>query len=105
VSGESNIEDQPADIADLLDNTPITPELIQDIPQDKRAELLRAMVAFRLEIEQVEQYSGPVPHPSIVERYERTLPGSADRILSMAEERQSANIEYVLCEMDLPEMG
>jgi uncharacterized membrane protein len=94
VSNESSIEDQPLDIADLLANTPISPELIQDIPQEKQAEFLRAIVAFRLQVEQVEQYSGPIPHPSIVERYERTLPGSADRILSMAEAQQIANIEY-----------
>ncbi len=92
MSDEGNIEDQPLDISELLANTPISPELIQDIPQEKRAEFLRAIVAFRLQVEQVEQYSGPIPHPSIVERYERTLPGSADRILSMAEERQAASI-------------
>ena len=94
MSDEISIEDQPLDISELLANTPISPELIQDIPQEKRAEFLRAIVAFRLQVEQVEQYSGPIPHPSIVERYERTLPGSADRILSMAEEQQIANIEY-----------
>ena len=94
MSDESSIEDQPLDIAELLANTPISPELIQDIPQEKQAEFLRAVVALRLQVEQVEQYSGPIPHPSIVERYERTLPGSADRILSMAEEQQIANIEY-----------
>ena len=94
MSDESNIEDQPLDISELLANTPISPELVQDIPQEKRAEFLRSIVSFQLDIERVEQYSGPIPHPGIVERYERTLPGSADRILSMAEEQQSANIEY-----------
>ena len=54
--------------------------------------MIRSIVAFRLEIEQVEQYSRLIPHPSIVERYERTLPGSADRILTMAEKQQTANI-------------
>ena len=66
--------------------------MLNNIPQESRAEFLRALVQYRLEIEQVEQYSGPIPHPSIVERYEHTLPGSADRILAMAEERQAANI-------------
>ncbi|MCY3865406.1 MAG: DUF2335 domain-containing protein [Chloroflexi bacterium] len=94
MSDASNIDDQPLDISELLANTPISAELIQDIPQEKRAEFLRAIVAFRLHIEQVEQYSGPIPHPNIVERFEQTLPGSADRILSMAEEQQTANIEY-----------
>lgn len=94
MSDEINIEDQPLDLSELLGNTGIPPELIQDIPQEKRAEFLRAIVAYRLQIEQVEQYSGPIPHPSVVERYERILPGSADRFLSMAEEQQAANIEY-----------
>ena len=30
-------------------------------------------------------YSGPLPPPSVIEGYERILPGSADRILTMAE--------------------
>lgn len=92
MSDERNLEELPLDTAELLNKSPITAELLQDLPQEKRAELLRALVAFRLEIEQVEQYSGPIPHPSIVERYEQTLPGSADRILAMAEARQAANI-------------
>ncbi|MFQ7172706.1 MAG: DUF2335 domain-containing protein [Thomasclavelia ramosa] len=35
-------------------------------------------------------YSGPIPHPSDFEQYERVLPGAADRILTMAE-NQSAH--------------
>lgn len=31
------------------------------------------------------QYSGPIPHPSDFEKYEKVLKGSADRILAMAE--------------------
>lgn len=34
------------------------------------------------------EFSGPIPPPSIIEGYERVLPGSADRIIAMAE-RQS----------------
>lgn len=30
-------------------------------------------------------FSGPMPHPSILEGYERIVPGAAERILSMAE--------------------
>ncbi len=33
-----------------------------------------------------ENYSGPIPHPKIMQGYEDILPGAADRILSMAEE-------------------
>ena len=42
-------------------------------------------------IERVErrlEYSGPLPHPEILSGYEKVLPGSADRILKMAEKQQ-----------------
>jgi uncharacterized membrane protein len=37
-----------------------------------------------------EMYIGPIPPPSIMEGWEKVLPGSADRILKMAE-KQSAH--------------
>ena len=33
----------------------------------------------------VEEFTGPIPPPAIMKQYEETLPGSADRILKMAE--------------------
>lgn len=33
------------------------------------------------------EFSGPIPPPSIIEGYERILPGSADRIIAMAEKQ------------------
>ena len=36
-----------------------------------------------------EEFSGPIPHPDIIEKYERILPGSADRIIAMAERQAS----------------
>lgn len=35
-----------------------------------------------------ENFSGPLPHPKHYERYDLVLPGSADRILAMAEREQ-----------------
>lgn len=35
------------------------------------------------------QYSGPLPHEAAFERYERTLPGAADRILTYTEKEQN----------------
>ena len=32
------------------------------------------------------QYSGPIPHPSILEGFEKIVPGAAERILRMAEQ-------------------
>ena len=46
-------------------------------------------------IERVErrlEYSGPLPHPEILGGYEKVLPGSADRILKMAEKQQDHRI-------------
>lgn len=36
-------------------------------------------------IQRQEAYMGPIPRPEDFEKYEQTLPGAADRILSMAE--------------------
>ena len=35
--------------------------------------------------ERFERFIGPIPPPDVMEQYEKTLPGSADRILKMAE--------------------
>lgn len=38
--------------------------------------------------QEVQQYSGPLPHPDMMRGYEELLPGSADRILTMAEKEE-----------------
>lgn len=65
---------------DALEDSPIPPEFIEYIPEEKREEIISRIVLQ-------EQYSGPLAHPRIVAGYERHLPGSADRILAMAEEQ------------------
>ena len=35
--------------------------------------------------QEIEHYSGIIPHPNIVEGYEKICPGAADRILAMTE--------------------
>lgn len=45
--------------------------------------------AFQL----TQAYTGPLPAPSDFGAFERALPGAADRILTMAENRQTAEIE------------
>ncbi len=35
------------------------------------------------------EFSGPLPPPSLLERYEKILPGSAERIFSMAEKQST----------------
>ncbi len=92
VGDETEGEERPPETARLLDSSGISEELLRNIPPEKSEDLARAIIAFQLEIRQVERYSGILPHPSIVERYEAALPGSADRILTLAEELQAADI-------------
>ena len=50
----------------------------------KKAEIL---------IQQQEQYSGIIPHPSIIEGYEKNCSGATDRILAMTENQLKSNQE------------
>lgn len=65
----------------------ISADLIRYIPEEKRGEFIREIVL------QVERYSGTVSHPSIVGRWERIMPGSADRILGLSEKHQEHRLE------------
>ena len=66
------------------------PETDVDVPEehntdiDEREEQIENVVSAIIQ----RKYSGPIPPPSSLRGYEEVLPGSADRILSMAE-RQS----------------
>jgi len=42
-----------------------------------------------------ETYQGPIPPPSLLQEYDAVVPGSAERILAMAE-RQSAHRDKIL---------
>lgn len=39
------------------------------------------------------QFEGPLPHPALLEQYERAFPGAADRIFRMSERALDAEIE------------
>ena len=71
---------------ELLKDSFIPPELIESIPEEFREEFISRIVLQ-------EQYSGPLAHPRIIAGYERYLPGSTDRILSMAEEQQRHRVQ------------
>lgn len=59
-----------------------------------QANKLSRRTLHRIDVYASEEFSGPLPHPVILERYERTLPGAADRILAMAE-RQSEHRRHI----------
>ena len=64
----------------------ITQEVIPDIVTEKEQVSKIGIAEAKL---YKELYTGPIPHPSIMEKYEKILPGSADRILIMAEKQAS----------------
>lgn len=67
-------------------------------PEHRREVVRRVLHTTRLgvRIDQTEitahEHSGPIPSPVTVEAYERILPGSADRMIAMAERDQAAYI-------------
>ena len=48
-------------------------------------EKLSIKILEKLSVTVSERFTGPIPPPNIMEQYEKTLPGSADRIIKMAE--------------------
>ena len=53
--------------------------------------------------EETVTFSGPLPPPHIVERYERVLPGAAERIFKMAEDqsRHRRDLETLVIHSDI----
>lgn len=78
-SQSDKVSEQPAEARQ--EESPLEPDLIEYIPEERRNELVRSLVLR-------EEYSGPIAHPRIIAGYEKFLPESADRILTMAEEQQ-----------------
>lgn len=51
------------------------------------------LLAAQVVQQQMQHWQGPYPPPEAVERYEKILPGTFDRMIKMAEQLQSAQIE------------
>ena len=69
----------------ILSNSDLSEEG-QSLLDEKKIERIVVSIAER-RLEYLE-HSGPLPHPEILSGYEKVLPGSADRILKMAEKQQ-----------------
>lgn len=68
---------------------PMTGEIekvIKSLPKEKQEVLVA-------EIMRIQSLSGPIPPPEIMQGYENILKGSADRILSMAENQATHRME------------
>lgn len=72
-------------------------EAISDVvPETAKEELADKVVSIITE--EIETYSGSVPHPRHAEHWERIVPGAANRILALAEKRCEAAIEQIRIE-------
>lgn len=61
-------------------------KVIKSLPKEKQEVLVA-------EIMRIQSFSGPIPPPEIMQGYENILKGSADRILSMAENQATHRME------------
>ncbi|RME12421.1 MAG: DUF2335 domain-containing protein, partial [Bacteroidetes bacterium] len=59
--------------------------LLENIPKQNRAKFLQIVQAVSVST----TFSGPIPPPDIFKEYNEILPGSAERILAMAEQQSS----------------
>ena len=57
---------------------------VEQLPEDQQEPIRRALRSVTV----AEAFSGPIPPPRVIEAYERIAPGSAHRILQMAEKQQ-----------------
>ncbi len=78
-NGENSLDPIPEEVSKVLDT------IIEKLPEEER-DVTRAFLLSKMSLE---HFSGPIPHPRIIREYEEVLPGSANRILQMAENQQS----------------
>lgn len=75
---------EPEEVGDKLES------LLKLVPKDKKKKASAIVAVVK---ESLVAFSGPIPPPEQFEQYENILPGSADRILKMAEKQQDHRIE------------
>ena len=74
VQKEKSQQDKLVQPKSVIDESQIT-QILDSLPANQRTILMSAIQSF----------SGPLPPPQYYEGYEKVLPGSADRILTMTE--------------------
>ena len=75
----------------LLDDLPEDlKSVIEILPKERRLEAVRKIMKVSISIAKSEtSFSGPIPPPALMKGYEDVIPGSAERILKMAEEQSA----------------
>lgn len=86
-TAEATKESAPSETLDPLQER-LNRQVGDLLPSGSRQEILRQITTVLYS----EQFSGPIAHPRHLPEYEDILPGSADRILGMAEAQQRHQI-------------
>lgn len=78
-----------------LDRTDALSSIQREPSGDELNEVLDTLNPYQRKIilQQIQSFSGPIPHPELLAGYERVQPGLAERIVSMAEKEQAAQLE------------
>ena len=63
-------------------------------PHSLRGERQQQSVTQSQQVSVHQQWSGPLPPPAALEKFNQIIPGGAERILAMAEKEQAHRIEY-----------
>ena len=66
--------------------------VIKDLPEEKQKEIISSVQIYH------SNYQGPIPPPEMMKAFNDIVPGSAERILKMAETRQNHRNK---CEMNI----
>lgn len=84
------MQDKEREVTEIEGNIPANVnDILQELPEDKRNAILATMMAF----EEERSFSGPLPPPEYLAEYEKTLPGSPNRIMTMAEKQVDHRID------------
>lgn len=90
MNGEHASDDKsPED--DGLAKIPISPELLEAIPEEKREELIQQISEYSLHVEHV--FSGPLPPPKMIKEYQQIVPGNGEIIFDSFVQQQKHRIE------------
>ncbi len=84
--------EQPDNLTMGLEKTQLNEAIAEIIEKDLPTEQKTQQIYQMIQISQ-ESFSGPIPHPKILQGYQELLPSAPERILSMAEKEQQHRIE------------